>query len=312
MKNRLLSRRGIWLLMLLTSVSLQAGVKINGVGAEYATIQAAVNAAASGQRLCITTGRYVEAVTITGKALALEGGYYSDYASRTNIPAATIVGGDTGPLASVFRVADTARVSFDTLDIMGGTNWSGGALLAAQPGGAAYYMAHLENVVVVQNQAGTNGSAVNLSSAAGYSAVLEMQECTIADNGYNGVDTHSGGDLPVLQNCIIWGHSLSQMVGNATIQRSAVQGGYPGFMNITNNPDFADPGALFYALRDESPCIDRGADIYSITNDCIGNPRPYGGGWDMGAYEFVPEPGALLLALLAIYNVRLAIGRRKK
>ncbi|MCX7003011.1 MAG: PEP-CTERM sorting domain-containing protein [bacterium] len=84
-------------------------------------------------------------------------------------------------------------------------------------------------------------------------------------------------------------------------------------MNITNNPDFADPGALFYALNDGAPGIDRGADIYSITNNCGGNPRPYGGGWDMGAYEFVPEPGsALLLALTAIYNLRLTIGRRRK
>lgn len=37
MKPHLLLRRGIWLPLLLTAVSLQAGVKINGVGAEYAT-----------------------------------------------------------------------------------------------------------------------------------------------------------------------------------------------------------------------------------------------------------------------------------
>jgi len=35
MKNHLLSRRGIWLLV---PLALQAGVKTNGVGAEYATM----------------------------------------------------------------------------------------------------------------------------------------------------------------------------------------------------------------------------------------------------------------------------------
>ena len=61
---------------------LSAGVKINGVGIEYASIQTAVFNAVSGDTLIVTTGVYHEAVNIYGKDIALDGGYLPDYSAK--------------------------------------------------------------------------------------------------------------------------------------------------------------------------------------------------------------------------------------
>ncbi|MGC9315198.1 MAG: right-handed parallel beta-helix repeat-containing protein [bacterium] len=73
---------------------------------------------------------------------------------------------------------------------------------------------------------------------------------------------------------------------------------------ICSNSDFVDPGSFNFHLAVGSPCIDAGLDTVtfdrldywdSVTvhpettaapgSDIEGNPRPYAGGWDIGAYE---------------------------
>jgi len=51
----------------------------------------------------------------------------------------------------------------------------------------------------------------------------------------------------------------------------------PLFVNETNND---------FHLQQISPCIDTGLKIDSVLNDYDGNPRPRGGGYDIGAYEY--------------------------
>ena len=93
-----------------------------------------------------------------------------------------------------------------------------------------------------------------------------------------------------MENCIVWNNQGVFAISNCAAQYSDIQGGWPGTGNITNNPMFADSGALDYQLQIGSECIDKGATIASITNDCIGNPRPMGLGYDMGAYELDTAP----------------------
>ena len=178
-------------------------------------------------------------------------------------------------------------------------------------GALAFYISQtgsFVNVVMAGNSA-SNADAI----VAGSFGTLAFQQCTIAGNNSNGFVHGGGAGVPLFENCIVWGHAVQQLDTNATVRFSDVQGGCAGLFNISNNPAFINPAALDYQLAFDSPCINQGATLWAITNDCIGNPRPYDGGWDMGAYEFVPEPGsALVLALITMYNVRLAIGRRRK
>lgn len=76
-----------------------------------------------------------------------------------------------------------------------------------------------------------------------------------------------------------------------------VNGGYPGMQ---------DPGSLNFALHDGAPLIDRSTPLAGLTNDFLGNARPYGGGFDIGAYENQsgtppegpPDPPVLLPAVI--------------
>jgi hypothetical protein len=182
---------------------------------------------------------------------------------------------------------------------------------ASELGGAlvfsATWTASVVNVIMAANSA-ANADAVLLGDVG----VATFQHCTIADNNSNGVVNTGVVGVPLFENCIVWGHAVQQLDTNATVRFCDVQGGFSGLFNISNNPAFINPAALDYQLAFDSPCIDQGATLIAITNDCIGNPRPYDGGWDMGAYEFVPEPGALLgvlvMAWMLCYNQRFNAG----
>lgn len=57
--------------------------------------------------------------------------------------------------------------------------------------------------------------------------------------------------------------------------------------SITGNPQFTNPATNDYTIPSGSPCKNAGVDLgasydYDINND----PRPSGGSWDIGAYEF--------------------------
>lgn len=126
-----------------------------------------------------------------------------------------------------------------------------------------------------------------------------MRHCTIANNATNALMSVNSNPID-MQNCIIWGNIGDMILTNCTATFCDIQGGYPGSFNITNDPLFVNSAGLNYQLLAASPCIDNGATLLSVTNDCIGNPRPYDGGWDIGAYEFVPEPSSLFIVLIAL------------
>jgi hypothetical protein len=148
-----------------------------------------------------------------------------------------------------------------------------------------------ENIVVVHNSAVLHNRGI-VNAMDHY---VEYLNSTIAYNGAVGI---AGGSTPVLESCIVWGHSDTQVVDHATATFCDIQGGFPGAFNITNDPLFANAALMDFQLLEGSPCIDTGASLAAVTNDCIGNPRPYDGGWDMGAYEFIPEPLGVWVLLL--------------
>jgi len=130
---------------------------------------------------------------------------------------------------------------------------------------------------------------------------VSFKNCTIADNLSNDVVSLTT-PLIEMENCIVWGNQGEFALSNCAVQYSDIQGEWPGTGNITNNPIFADPGALDYQLQIGSECINNGMTIASITNDCIGNLRPIGTGYDMGAYELNTTP--ILNVMVPIFSVQ--------
>ena len=189
----------------------------------------------------------------------------------------------------------------------------------AGQGGAVYFnSAGLAlNCLLVRNTAETTGGAVYFNAGG------ECQSCTIAGNSAG----TAGGGIYLFAaassnlNNIIYGNTAAS-AANCSLLAGRL--GYscteplPAALyssggNISNMPQFAS--ATDFHVLAGSPCIDTGTNLpwMAGATDLDGNPRVVDGLVDMGCYEFVPEPGsALLLALCAIYNLRLTIERRKK
>lgn len=173
----------------------------------------------------------------------------------------------------------------------------GGALVAYNATGMVI------NTIMAYNQAASHrGDACFLQS----SLPLTFQQCTLAYNDRTNMFVDNPSAPPLLENCIVWGHTGEQLPSNAVANYCDVEGGFPGTLNLNTNPVFMNAADLDFALDGSSPCRDQGMALSAVTNDCIFNPRPYDAGWDMGAYEFVPEPlgGAGLLLLLLLRRAK--------
>ncbi|RLD12146.1 MAG: hypothetical protein DRI44_01580, partial [Chlamydiae bacterium] len=151
---------------------------------------------------------------------------------------------------------------------------------------------NIYNTLIINNKAPICGSIASLKSSS-----VGLYFSTIANNGTNVFDTGSAfiaGSI-TLTNCIVYNNIENNFTGAGTknIGYSDIEGGFTGAGNINANPEFNSD----YSLIESSPCVDTGLDI-GITYDCVGNIRPYGANVDMGAYEFVPEPGFYLLFII--------------
>ncbi|MCK5852120.1 hypothetical protein KAH27_03735 [bacterium] len=145
------------------------------------------------------------------------------------------------------------------------------------------------NTIIAGNKSPDCGGIASLKNGR-----VGLYFCTIANNLTNTFDTGSlllKGSL-TLTNCIVWDNIGDDFSGSGTknIGYSDIEGGFTGEGNINVNPDFD----VNYTLMASSPCIDTGVFI-GVTYDCIGETRPYGDKVDMGAYEFIPEPGGVFL-----------------
>jgi len=129
--------------------------------------------------------------------------------------------------------------------------------------------------------------------AVGYYGSLVIINCTISQNS-----GHSGGGIAAwaamsfvsVTNSIISGNSpddLEATANQSKVSYSIIGGGWPGEGNVDLNPDFVNPAAGNFRLKESSPCIGAGTSAGVPPTDLEGNPRPNPARSypDMGAYE---------------------------
>jgi parallel beta-helix repeat protein len=182
-------------------------------------------------------------------------------------------------------------------------NGNDGFTLASEMGGL------LENIRIYNNIAyncGTIGLGIGVN---GDSPTHPMKNITAVNNTFfnNGIDGWGGGiamDNPFIEGVVIRNNIVSKNVTFQIVVDSHVPmdklsvdhnliHGYRDYIDETRGTDYVEGNPLFvnasaadFHLRENSPAVDAGSSISAPSDDYDGISRPWGYGYDIGAYEF--------------------------
>lgn len=160
-----------------------------------------------------------------------------------------------------------------------GCVFTGNSSTSAGGGMINYAPATLTNCIFYGNNSYYGGGIANFEP-------ITLTNCTISGNqGTFGGAMFNVGEA-TLTNCILWDNNTQILGNNANASYSIIQGGYPGTGIKDENPLFVDAANGDFHLMMCSPAIDAGTDAGAPSGDLDSNPRPFGAGYDMGAYEF--------------------------
>ena len=153
---------------------------------------------------------------------------------------------------------------------------------------------HLSNSLVAAN---LGDAGLHLNGTAVITNVTIANNAPGTDRPGINFNPQTGLDLYVT-NSILFGNAGGSIhipdANDAHISYSAVEGGWPGTGNISDNPQFVDAAHGDYRLQFGSPAIDTGANNGASLYDLLGILRPQDGDLDgtavsdMGAYEWLP------------------------
>ncbi len=136
------------------------------------------------------------------------------------------------------------------------------------------------NCIVANNNSNINGGGVSGGNT-------DFTNCTIADNtaGISGGGISGNANI---NNSIVWGNRAGTWAdhinGWAQVNYSAIEGGWNGTQNITNDPMFDVTIRSDYELQAGSPCIDAAYAVLSPLKDIFGTERSAP---DIGAVEYL-------------------------
>jgi len=284
--------------------------------AQYATIQAAINAATSGEVVRVRPGTYHEHLTMkSGVDVLGPGGGLA------------VVDGGGVPLQSTVRIENLAEgVRLAGMTITGGNNefqrQGGGIHIVATDvvidrnivrgnhgdyGGGIYFedaaqgtVPTLTNNLIVGNSAGTAGGGVavyyattaallrhntvadNVASAAGGGIWIAYGEAfEIAANVITGNGSNLGGDPIPGDGLFFAGAGYNVLYNDVEGNRGGNYEGAPDQTGVAGNvsvpPGFTAPGSGDYSLGPGSALIDAGPLVGQPVSDLAGAPRPLEG-----------------------------------
>lgn len=150
--------------------------------------------------------------------------------------------------------------------------------------GANWYQnnIYIYNNTFIGNPSITTGwpCAIDLSGVNSY----DIRNNITIDYKGNGSHRYISGGSGTVANNAAWNSDGSTPYGVPNAQPNEIWGINPQFF------DFIAAGGGNYHLASNSPCIDTGAHLSGIVDDDYdGYSRPYGGWYDIGAYEYVGE-----------------------
>jgi len=289
------------------TLPLQAAtITVADSGADYSSIQAAIEAADNGDEIIVSPGTYVENINFNGKAITLR--------SASGDPADTIIdGGGSGTVVTCDSGEDSNTV-IDGFTITKGSAYFGGGMFntSSSPtvtnctfsgNTATYYGGGMvnysdssptvTNCTFSDNTASDNGGGMYNST----SSSPTVTNCTFSGNTASdyGGGMYNDRSSPTVTNCILWGDSPDEIYNSIsstlTISFSDLQSGLPantvdGGGNIDVDPLFVDTdgpdntagtGDDNLRLSGGSPCIDAGdtcvPSLVTVATDLDGNLR---------------------------------------
>jgi parallel beta-helix repeat protein len=295
-------------------IDISAVLDVCQSGCAYESVQQAINAALPGDVIRVAQGTYFETLVIN-KNVTVKGGYDGPPMwQRSPLAYRTVLDGSNG--GSVVRIINVSP----TLDGFVITRGKGAFLVggggvytfgqqaspiingnvivsnSAGDGGGIfvddYASPTISNNVIVGNEATSNGAGIYVD----WRSRPRIVNNTIAGNtlgfGGQGVFTYNN-PTPTIRNNII----ISQRVGVQRFSGTLVLdhndvwnntfnyiGVTPGEQSLSVDPLF-ELGADNYHLQPGSPVIDQGTMNGAPPADFEGDPRPVGGGVDIGADE---------------------------
>jgi hypothetical protein len=285
-----------------TPVTLGEEMTLFGTGKTYyipgdfTTIQGAIDAMESNDRVIVSAGTYVENLDFKGKDVTVEG---------VDGAGATILDGGQAGSVAVFMNGETEKAVIRGFTLRNGRD-------ALHGGGGIYCSGAsptFERCLFTQNGAPSAGGGGVMCEAGSHTTFIN---CAILGNtaeiggGYYGTGSHStfynctvadntaasaGGGLycaissaPKMYNSIVWGNAPNAIsaAGITTLKSCDVEGGFPGTCIMDLDPLFSSCPEL----APQSPCVDMGDTAMAPEElDLVGNERVFNASVDLGACE---------------------------
>ena len=246
----------------------------HNVPTDFATIQGAIDGAASGELICVQAGTYVEVIDFSGKDV--------EVVSTSGAPSTIIDGNGSGPVVT-FDSGEGSGAILDGFTITGGMAYQGGGVRVFQSSPT------LSRLVISANDAGNRGGGIYLEDA---DATLEEIVAEGCGATYGGGMTVIGSDGLTTWDVQLLNNTANQQGGGLEIENSLaaleglhIEGNYTGAagggayiygggqptlsnIRILGNDGMALGGGLF---------VD-GADADLVNVELTGNEAWYGSG----------------------------------